>query len=79
MANLLLVCTEPALCEGDAARSLPPAAAKLAWPAAPGVAALRAKYAVLAALLVRVRVRARARPSPSPSPSPSPCRSQCGS
>ena len=84
MANLLLVCTEPALCEGDAARSLPPAAAKLAWPAAPGAAALRAKYAVLAAVLATgVGVLSThvatvllqdpfANPNPNPDPNPNP-------
>ena len=58
VSNLLLVCTEAALCEGEGegegegvAPSLPAAAAKLTWPAAPGAAALRAKYAILAAVL----------------------------
>ena len=38
-------------CTAAAALSLPATAAKLTWPAAPGAAALRAKYAVLAAVL----------------------------
>ena len=51
VANLLLVCTDAALCEDAAALRLPATAVKLTWPAAPGAAALRAKYAVLAAVL----------------------------